>query len=77
MDLEVVDFEHLSSPQQLRIIRETDLLIGIHGAGLTHTMFLPPGAALFEILPGNVGKRGFRNLAQMLGHGYQRAHKMP
>ncbi|KAH0591774.1 hypothetical protein MHUMG1_10473 [Metarhizium humberi] len=74
LDLEVVDFEHISFAQQLRIIRETDLLIGIHGAGLTHTMFLPPGSAVVEILPGNVEKRGFQNFAQMLGHGYQRAH---
>ena len=37
--------------QQLEFARETDLLIGMHGAGLTHTMFLPKHAGLIELLP--------------------------
>lgn len=35
--------------EQLQIISDTDILIGIHGAGLTHLMFLPDWAVVFEL----------------------------
>lgn len=35
--------------QQLEIIADTDILIGIHGAGLTHLLFLPDWAVIFEL----------------------------
>lgn len=38
------DFRH-----QLQVIQQTDILIGMHGAGLTHLLFLPDWAAVFEL----------------------------
>lgn len=35
--------------KQLEITRNTDVLVGIHGAGLTHLLFLPDWAAVFEM----------------------------
>ena len=35
--------------KQLEVIRSTDILIGMHGAGLTHLLFLPAWAAVFEL----------------------------
>ncbi|XP_074115240.1 EGF-domain O-GlcNAc transferase [Cotesia typhae] len=35
--------------KQLEITRNSDVFIGIHGAGLTHALFLPDWAAVFEI----------------------------
>lgn len=35
--------------KQLEISRNSDVFIGIHGAGLTHLMFLPEWAVLFEL----------------------------
>lgn len=35
--------------KQLEITRNTDIFIGIHGAGLTHLLFLPDWAAIFEM----------------------------
>lgn len=35
--------------EQLQIIRNTDILIGMHGAGLTHLLFLPNWATIFEL----------------------------
>ncbi|ODN03890.1 EGF domain-specific O-linked N-acetylglucosamine transferase [Orchesella cincta] len=35
--------------EQLSIIAETDILIGMHGAGLTHLLFLPDWAVVFEL----------------------------
>ncbi|KAK3596442.1 hypothetical protein CHS0354_033405 [Potamilus streckersoni] len=44
-----------SSPMedQLIWISETDILVGVHGAGMTHTLFLPKHAGIFEIFPQN------------------------
>lgn len=35
--------------KQLEITANTDVLVGIHGAGLTHLLFLPDWAAVFEV----------------------------
>ena len=74
MELRIVDFGTIPFAQQLEIARETDLLVGVHGAGLTHSMFLQPGSAVLEILPEGLQHRGFRNLAQMLGIDYFSTH---
>lgn len=36
-------------PAQLEITRNTDIFIGMHGAGLTHLLFLPKWATIFEL----------------------------
>lgn len=41
--------KQLSFKDQLKITRNTDIFIGIHGAGLTHLLFLPKWATLFEL----------------------------
>ncbi|XP_043287988.1 EGF domain-specific O-linked N-acetylglucosamine transferase isoform X2 [Venturia canescens] len=45
----VVYNKDISFKRQLEITRNTDIFIGIHGAGLTHAMFLPDWAAIFEL----------------------------
>ena len=37
--------------KQLSVITQTDILIGMHGAGLTHAMFLPKTAGVIEMIP--------------------------
>ena len=37
--------------RQLNLIARTDILVGMHGAGLSHAMFLPPHAGLVEMFP--------------------------
>ncbi|KAK4059700.1 hypothetical protein Purlil1_14331 [Purpureocillium lilacinum] len=72
--LSVVDFATIPFAEQLKIVRGTDLLVGVHGAGLTHLMFLQPGSAVLELLPEGLQHKGFRNLSQMLGIVYFRTH---
>lgn len=74
VEIQSVDFATLPFKQQLQIIRETDILVGVHGAGLTHGMFLRPGSVMVEILPAELNYKGFRNLAGLLGHTYFSAH---
>eukprot|EP00698_Gefionella_okellyi_P001711 TRINITY_DN11581_c0_g2_i1.p1 TRINITY_DN11581_c0_g2~~TRINITY_DN11581_c0_g2_i1.p1 ORF type:complete len:603 (-),score=130.43 TRINITY_DN11581_c0_g2_i1:25-1833(-) len=49
--LVMVDMAQLSAEMQMALIARTDLLVGMHGAGLAHTLFLPSHAGLLEILP--------------------------
>lgn len=45
----VVYDRHMPFRKQLEITHNTDVFIGMHGAGLTHLLFLPDWAAVFEV----------------------------
>jgi len=48
--IKTVDFNFkMPFAQQLDITANTDILIGMHGAGLTHSLFLPDYGVLFEL----------------------------
>ncbi|TLS29756.1 hypothetical protein PpBr36_00830 [Pyricularia pennisetigena] len=76
VEIRSIDLASLSFVDQIRLVRsETNILVGVHGAGLTHTMFLRGGReggekAVVEIQPDEMSYKGFRNLAYMLGHKY-------
>jgi hypothetical protein len=73
-DVRVVDFARLDPQAQIRTMRNTNVLIGQHGAGLLHMIWMKPGSAVVEIeppLPPEV--RGiFHRLAHCLGHRYEK-----
>ncbi|KAJ0327731.1 hypothetical protein COL5a_005704 [Colletotrichum fioriniae] len=74
-NFQAIDLGAVNFSEQLRIVQSTDILVGVHGAGLTHTMFLREnGAAVVEIQPSSMSHKGFRNVAQMLGHKYFSTH---
>lgn len=74
--IELVDFAGLPMAEQLRTVRNADILAGVHGAGLTHGMFLQESSrsTVVEILPPDVKHKGFKNMARFLGHRYYSAH---
>lgn len=43
--------ENYTMKQQLEIITATDILVGMHGAGMSHILFLPKHAGCFELFP--------------------------
>lgn len=45
----VVYDKNIPFTKQLEITHNTDVFIGMHGAGLTHLLFLPDWAAVFEV----------------------------
>ncbi len=51
LELCVVDFAKLSFHEQVETMARTRVLIGIHGAGLVNTLFLPEHASVIELLP--------------------------
>lgn len=74
LEISLVDFASLTFAEQIATVRRTDILAGVHGAGLAHSMFLPPDSALAEIMPVDFHHKGFRNLAKRLGHRYFTTH---
>ncbi|KAL2850711.1 hypothetical protein BJY01DRAFT_209582 [Aspergillus pseudoustus] len=68
------DFAGVPLKRQLEIVQNTDILLGVHGAGLTHGFFLSPRSAMVEILPPKLNHKGFRNIASLMDVGYFSAH---
>ncbi len=56
--------------EQLRIIHSTKILIGLHGAGLTHVLFLPRDGVLLELLPPTHMLDHFMKLSRWSAHEY-------
>jgi protein O-GlcNAc transferase len=69
VDLAAMDFK-----TQIQLIQDTDILVGVHGAGLTHILYLPPRAVVIEIMPLGLQYEGFRNLARLRRLQYFRIH---
>ena len=67
MTSEVVDLGSLSFEDQIRKMRSTNVLVGAHGAGLMHVIFLADEAVLLEIHPSYRLDRHFRLAARMVG----------
>ncbi|XP_063702804.1 EGF domain-specific O-linked N-acetylglucosamine transferase [Culicoides brevitarsis] len=60
---------NLTFHEQLTITRNSDVFIGMHGAGLTHLLFLPNWATIFELY--HCGDPGcYRDLARLRGVHY-------
>jgi len=71
IQLQVVDLAVLSFRAQLQLIRRTEVLIGVHGAALTHAMFMNEESSVAEIFPAEGGgNKSFRNLCVLKGHSY-------
>ncbi|ESO86798.1 hypothetical protein LOTGIDRAFT_128470 [Lottia gigantea] len=50
-DIKSLQLDKLTMQEQLKIVSKTDILIGMHGAGLSHTLFLPNHSGLIELYP--------------------------
>ena len=46
-----MQMDKLSMKEQVAIISKTNILIGMHGAGMSHVLFLPAGSGVIELFP--------------------------
>lgn len=75
ISVRLVDFAAIPFSEQLRTARETDVLVAVHGAGLTHSIFMREGAgAVVEIQPRELEHVGYRLLSTMRGLSYFHVH---
>jgi len=69
-----IQIDQLSMQQQLQHIADTDVLVGMHGAGLSHVTFLPQWAAVVELVPHywSAESNQFRTIAAWRNLTYER-----
>lgn len=65
--VEVVRSEMMSWSEQVALFRETSLLIGPHGAGLTNLVLMPPGGKVFELVDRGYFNPCFEVLSNLSG----------
>jgi capsular polysaccharide biosynthesis protein len=65
-----MDAATMSFTEQLRLIRHTNVLVGVHGAGLMFIMFAAEEAVLLEMHPSYRQDRHFRHAARLTGKIY-------
>uniref|UniRef100_A0A8D3AGN7 EGF domain-specific O-linked N-acetylglucosamine transferase n=1 Tax=Scophthalmus maximus TaxID=52904 RepID=A0A8D3AGN7_SCOMX len=77
LEVNVVDYKYKDVPflEQLRITHNSDIFIGMHGAGLTHLLFLPDWAVVFELYNCQ-DESCYRDLARLRGIRYVTWQKM-
>lgn len=62
--------EKLPKDAQLGLSSRTDILIGVHGNGLSHLMWMPRGSHVIEIFAKGGFMRDYQMLTSSLGHHY-------
>jgi hypothetical protein len=76
LTINLIDFAAISLRDQVVLVQNTDVLIGHHGAGMTHALFLPEQSTVVEIFPPTFRTAGFSQLSKMRGLTYFAAHSM-
>ena len=66
----VADTARMPYAEQLALIRRTNILIGVHGAGLMLILFAANEAVLLEMHPSYRQDRHFRHASRMVGKDY-------
>ena len=67
-----VYMEDYSKEEQLRLIANTDILIGLHGAGLTWCVFMKKNSQLIELYPGNSNTDNYIRWCKIANVNYKR-----
>jgi len=66
INLTVYSFGNISLPHQIAIIDKTDIFMAMHGAALTHLLFLNPESYVIELFPFGFRKMIYQNLARIM-----------
>ncbi|KAF1318943.1 hypothetical protein FI667_g13491, partial [Globisporangium splendens] len=62
-----VEFVDLTLDKQMQVIINSDVVIGMHGAGMVNVLWARPETLVIEIFPRLRKRWGYRNLCQFLG----------
>ncbi|XP_059393853.1 EGF domain-specific O-linked N-acetylglucosamine transferase [Carassius carassius] len=70
-EVKLEDYKYKEMPflEQIRVTHNSDIFIGMHGAGLTHLLFLPDWAVIFELYNCQ-DESCYRDLARLRGVHY-------
>ncbi|KAL7410113.1 hypothetical protein BDY24DRAFT_187218 [Mrakia frigida] len=70
VDFHVAAMEGLSKKAQMELASKADVLIGVHGNGLTNEIWMKPGGAVLEIFDVGGFTRDYQILTEPLRHTY-------
>ncbi|CAH8628877.1 unnamed protein product, partial [Heterobilharzia americana] len=75
----IINLINLNIYEQIKLISTTDILIGMHGAGLTYTLLLPKISYLIELFPAYccISNKHFRKFSQLHGIMYSAYYGLP
>jgi protein O-GlcNAc transferase len=62
-----IDFVDLSLEKQMTLMKDSDMVISMHGAGLVNLFWTREGTHVIEIFPKKRFRWGYRNLCQFIG----------
>uniref|UniRef100_A0A672SY08 EGF domain-specific O-linked N-acetylglucosamine transferase n=1 Tax=Sinocyclocheilus grahami TaxID=75366 RepID=A0A672SY08_SINGR len=68
-EVKLVDYKYMPFLEQIRVTHNSDIFFGMHGAGLTHLLFLPDWAVIFELYNCQ-DESCYRDLARLRGVHY-------
>ncbi|XP_067667634.1 uncharacterized protein [Haliotis asinina] len=68
--VQAIALETLTIREQIQLMTETDILIGVHGAGLALSLFQVPGTGLIELFPHGYRNNHMEHLAVWSGKHY-------
>jgi len=69
-DVDVLDWEDLSIPDQIAQASQTNIMIGNHGNGMTHALWMSPSSTVVEIYPSGSWNRNYVTIAIMSWHNH-------
>lgn len=64
------DFAAMSMKQQLEMVQDSCMIVGVHGAGLSHVLFMPSGSRVLEIRTPGFRRHHFMAFSKWMGHAY-------
>jgi glycoprotein 2-beta-D-xylosyltransferase len=65
--IQSLEFVDLTLEQQMEISLNSDVVIGMHGAGMVNVLWTRPGTLVIEIFPRFRYRWGYRNICQYIG----------
>ena len=68
--IEQVQFEKLSMKEQIKHAKRSKVMLGMHGAGMVHCIWMNEGSKVIEIFPKQKIRHSYRNIAQYVGLNY-------
>lgn len=71
-NINYIYLENHTVKEQLEIIANTDILIGLHGAGLSWCIFMKNGSTLIEMYPGNSNTDNYIRWCKIANINYNR-----
>ena len=64
------DFAAIPWEQQVRLSAAHDVMVGVHGNGLTNAVWMRPGGLVLELFPDGVRHYDYQLIAELCGLGY-------